>query len=226
MAPQVLSLPTSGTYQRWNENCSEPLGRSHTPTRRNTRQHRQDQPRRAQVAQLTPKAMLRWQSTPKPRRRTHRPKTRKHRQTHPSNATLASPHHEPAHSGSPRRRSHPPAAPLPHQSAAPTQPRRTQPSRPTQPSAHTNPPESPQPHKGRRDRQTRRHQYAPHPPSGTTPRRAGPRAPARQMVVRITLCTCLEGREGTGNQPIPMVAHTGGRVPVCVACTLLGCLWV
>jgi hypothetical protein len=29
----------------------------------------------------------------------------------------------------------------------------------------------------------------------------GPRAPARQMVVRITLCACLEGREGTGYQP-------------------------
>jgi hypothetical protein len=33
--------------------------------------------------------------------------------------------------------------------------------------------------------------------------RAGPRAPARQMVVRITLCTCPEGREGTENQPNP-----------------------
>ena len=32
-------------------------------------------------------------------------------------------------------------------------------------------------------------------------RTPGPRAPARQMVVRITLCTCPEGREGTENQP-------------------------
>ena len=30
---------------------------------------------------------------------------------------------------------------------------------------------------------------------------SGPRAPARQMVVRITLCTCLEGREGPENRP-------------------------
>ena len=29
----------------------------------------------------------------------------------------------------------------------------------------------------------------------------GPRAPARQMVVRITLCPCLEGREDPENQP-------------------------
>ena len=33
----------------------------------------------------------------------------------------------------------------------------------------------------------------------------GPRAPARQMVVRITLCPCLEGREDPENQPNPPV---------------------
>ena len=33
------------------------------------------------------------------------------------------------------------------------------------------------------------------------PRFPGPRAPARQMVVRIILCPCPEGREDPENQP-------------------------
>ena len=44
--------------------------------------------------------------------------------------------------------------------------------------------------------------------------RAGPRAPARQMVVRITLCTCLEGREGTGNQPNPGFPRNPSLAPL------------
>ena len=167
--PQVLSQPTSEPCQRLNAGCSAPLSHSHTTTHRHARQHRQDRPRRAQVAQQKPKAILRWRSTPKPRRRKHRPKTQTHLQTPPNHKTIASPRHEPAHSSSPQRRSHPPAAPPPHRGAAQTQPHRTRSSRPTQPNAHTRPPELPQPHRGKRDRRTRRRQYAPRPPSGTTP---------------------------------------------------------
>ena len=45
-------------------------------------------------------------------------------------------------------------------------------------------------------------------------RTPGPRAPARQMVVRITLCTCLEGREGPENQPNPGFLRNPSLAPL------------
>ena len=44
--------------------------------------------------------------------------------------------------------------------------------------------------------------------------RAGPRAPARQMVVRIILCPCLEGREDQENQPNPGFPRNPSLAPL------------
>ena len=44
--------------------------------------------------------------------------------------------------------------------------------------------------------------------------RAGPRAPARQMVVRLILCLCLEGREDHENQPNPGFPRNPSLAPL------------
>ena len=44
--------------------------------------------------------------------------------------------------------------------------------------------------------------------------RAGPRAPARQMVVRTILCPCLEGREDQENQPNPGFPRNPSLAPL------------
>ena len=103
---------------------------------------------------------MRWRSTLKPRRRIHRPKTQRHRRTPPSHISPISPRHQPARSSPPRRRSRPPTAPPPHQSAVQTPPHKTRSSPPTQLNAHTSPPELPPPPSEKLDRRTRRHQYA------------------------------------------------------------------
>ena len=166
---QVLSLPTNQANQRLSEACLAPLSHSRATPHQHTRQHRRDQPRRAQIAQQQPKAIMRWRLTPKPRRRVHQPKAQRHRQTPPSHITPISPRHQPTRSSPPRHRSRPPTAPPPHQGAVKTPPRRTQSSPPTQLNAHTSPLELPQPRSEKLDRQTRRHQYAPRPPSRVPP---------------------------------------------------------
>ena len=43
---------------------------------------------------------------------------------------------------------------------------------------------------------------------------AGPRAPARQMVIRIMLCPCHEGREDQENQPNPGFPRNPSLAPL------------
>ena len=118
----VLSLATNKATQRLSDACLASLNHNRATPHQHIRQHRRDQPRRAQIAQQQPKAIMRWRSTPKPQRRIHRPKTQRHRRTPPSHITPISPRHQPARSSPPRRRSRPPTAPPPHQSAVQTPP--------------------------------------------------------------------------------------------------------